>query len=143
LKQSRNEYLALATAAYQEVLSKYPDRPMSDIAAHFGLAAIAENGQKWDEAAEHYKAILDNPESSPAIKQFAAQRREQLATLKQPALLVKAPTTPLILTTQPATTQSSLPLPAKTLATTRPSTQPSAAPATRPASLPAAATKPK
>ena len=102
LKQSRDEYLAQATSAYQEVVDKFSDQSLNLICAQFGLAAVAENRSDWPGATNHYQAVLTNENSSPTQKLYAQQRINILPELNHPALLVNAETAPLVSATQPA-----------------------------------------
>ena len=111
LKLSRDEYLAQATSAYQEVVDKFSDQSLNLICAQFGLAAVAENRSDWPGATNHYQAVLTNENSSPTQKLYAQQRINILPELNHPALLVNAETAPLVSATQPtvpSTTQSIL-----------------------------------
>ena len=130
LKLSREEYLAQASSAYQEVVDKFSDQPLNLISAQFGLGAVSENRSDWQGAVNHYQAVLTSENSSPTQKQYAQQRISVLPSLSQPALLLKSANTPLVSATQP-TTQISKPIisrtatqPLKLQSTTQPATQP-------------------
>jgi hypothetical protein len=125
LPESRETYSSNADHAYKEVLSKYADQPVYATAAHFGLAALAENKYDWQDAINHYQAIMASDASS-MFKLAAQNHLKLLDQIRQPALLVPGPTTALITpTTQPA-------FPSATQPATRPTTQPFAPPSTRP-----------
>ena len=76
-------YVALqqAETAYQSVLDRFADQSQAVTAAHFGLAAIAENRGKWDAAKQHYDAIL-NGDAIDGYKEVARRRERALAQLQ-------------------------------------------------------------
>jgi hypothetical protein len=55
--------------------------------ARFGLAAIAEDRQKWDEAGRFYQQIIDDSGTPPIFKDFARDRQDNLKTLAKPMLM--------------------------------------------------------
>jgi len=89
-------------------------------AAHFGLAAIAENRtptdrSQWEIARQHYQGVLDS-QAAPAFKNLASQRLGRCwRNLQQPVLTDVPPLFPGA-TSRP---------------TTAPAAQPSAQPTTR------------
>ncbi len=90
------EYLKKASDAYQDVLAKYPGEKHAVIAAHFGLAAIAENQHNWDAAKSQYDALLSDPTLTSAYHDLAQQRQQELASLSKPARLGNPTTTPVL-----------------------------------------------
>ena len=136
------ELISNATEAYQNVLNSYADVKNSAIAAHFGLAAIAENQQNWDAARQHYAAITSATADLDPFHLLAKQRSDLLAKLQQPVILAKPATEPAMPTFSPSSMPTIPPLiaapkPATTQATAMPTTKISAlapiAPATKPA----------
>jgi hypothetical protein len=103
------ELLDHAEAAYSQVLSDCPDELFPVTAAHFGLAAVAENRamtdhSQWEVARQHYQSILDSG-AAPAFKNLASQRLALLTQLQQPVLTDVPPMFPGALsrpTTAPA-----------------------------------------
>jgi hypothetical protein len=137
LKMSREEYLSQASTAYKEVIDKYADQPLAVIAARFGLGAIDENNREWEAAAGKYKAIIEDPNSSPAMREHAKLLLANLDNLKHPPLLARGLTDPLIApTTQKAATQP-------IAATTQPQTPPATTATTTPASATTTAARPQ
>jgi hypothetical protein len=90
------------------------------LAARFGLAAVAENQGKWDEAKKQYEAIANAPQVLPSMKALANTRLGQVDELRKP-LFTSPATAPAA--TAPATTG-----PAATVAPA-PTTAPTTAPA--------------
>jgi hypothetical protein len=92
------ELLENAEAAYSQVLAECPNETFAVTAAHFGLAAIAENRavtdpSQWDNARQHYQAVLDG-KAAQAFKSLAAQRLNLLGQLQQPILTDVSPIFP-------------------------------------------------
>jgi hypothetical protein len=118
----KDKMLNVAEAAYNEVLSQYASQPLAASSARIGLAAIAQNRSKFDDAAKLLKAVEDDANAPEAFKKLAKAQREQLKDISQPIYI--APSTQpasdveLLGSTRP-TTQ-----PAVTAATTKPTTQP-------------------
>jgi hypothetical protein len=94
--------LANAQAAYSHVLSDFADNSYAASAAHFGLAAVAEDvasgvggnpdPTQWDVAKDQYQAILADPNAPQAYKDYANSRLTMLPTLQQrPAINVPPP----------------------------------------------------
>jgi hypothetical protein len=102
-----------AGAAYNQILQDYPDQMWAVVAAHFGLAAIAEDraatdGTQWDAAKAQYRAIIDSG-ADEGYKKLATGRIALLAQLQHPATVNVSAATQAGLTqsasTQPASTQ--------------------------------------
>jgi hypothetical protein len=90
---SKFELLSNAQAAYSKVLSDNADNEYAATAARLGLAAVAEDlagagtnpdPSQWDVAKQQYQAVMDDPNSSQAYKDYASNRLEMLSTLQQP-----------------------------------------------------------
>lgn len=121
---NRDAFLDQAKASYEKVLDPAYKASVENIfAARMGLAAIAENQGKWDEAKAQYQAIADAPNMPASFKELAAKRLANLAKYQSPALLVPAPT----VTPEPSTA------PATSSATSQPTASPAAIPQTFPA----------
>jgi hypothetical protein len=162
-EKERPELLREAREAYQKVVDGYGDSPQSVAAARFGLAAIAENERKWDDAKAQYGAIAAMGEAtSESNRKLAESKLKTLDELRKPVLIGEVPEKPELPPIEPepattpatgpattsATTNATAPAAIKSpAATTRPSgatTRPSAA-TTRPsgATTRPSATKPK
>jgi hypothetical protein len=142
------EYLATAAESYQAVANNYPDVIHADIAARFGLAAIHEQRGEWDQAKSLYEKIAADTGKMNAYKRLAEERLRVLPQLRQPVIMGKPatepvmpemprfPTTTFIPPTiaAPSTTQTSGGAAAvsKPQAATAPATAPAAPAATRP-----------
>jgi hypothetical protein len=131
-EKDRPELLADAKTAYQEVVSKYPDQRIPATAAHFGLAAVAEDAHNWDEARKEYEAIKNGLDAIDSYKRLADMKLKALDDISKPVLIGQVPEKlelPPLPTTQSATSV------APTAAATRPTgatTRPAGA-TTRPA----------
>ena len=95
------DWLAQAEAAYRQVVERYPKQTADNLAALFGLAAIAEQRGNFGAAGEHYDAVVARTDVSDAIKEVARQRKALLGhmTLAPRLAPPRAPAT------QPAATQ--------------------------------------
>jgi hypothetical protein len=128
LEKERPELVADAKGDYQKVISQYPDQTMPVLAAHFGLAAVAENARDFDEARKQYEAVKNDPNAIDTYKRLADLRLKALDDLRHPVLIGQVPDT-LELPTPPSTTtsptsQSATATTTKpTAATTRPTTK--------------------
>lgn len=118
------QYLERAQAAYQTVVNEFSQDPVSLAAAHFGLAAIAENRafalaedgdakqaeNQWITAGQHYNAVSQNTAIPQVLRDQASVRAALLETLKLPPAVAEAPpattqaTTTHAASTEPATT---------------------------------------
>jgi hypothetical protein len=139
------ELLKAAQDAYKQVVSEYPDQKLSVTAAHFGLAAVAENQSNWDEAKREYDAIIASADPKQGFKALAEDKLKRLDDLRRPLLVGKVPdkaekpeldfpelaNPPIV---PPTTAATTAPAP-----TTRPAAKPTVAPTTRPSK---ATTKP-
>jgi hypothetical protein len=129
------ELMTNAAEAYTNVLNSYPDVTAAAVAAHFGLAAIAENEKKWDDAKRHYEAALAATKDLDPQHVLAQQRLTLLPKLGEPVILGKpatepAPTTglsttnpfisPFVAAPMTATTRAAMPATRPTSSTTRP-----------------------
>lgn len=119
-------WLGEAEAAYREVVEKYPGETADNLAALFGLAAIAEERGLFEDAARHYEALIARADASEGVKNLARQRKRLLGILAMNPRLAKS----LPPATLPAAQPTTLPT---TLPTEQPSAQPTTAPTTQPA----------
>lgn len=123
---NRDAFLDQAKASYEKVLDPAYNASVENVfAARMGLAAVAENQQKWQEAKSQYQAIADAANMPASFKELAGKRLSNLAKYQTPALLVPAPEVTPLPTTGPATSPSS--------AAPQPTTTPSVTPHTSPA----------
>jgi len=129
--KDRGELLKDAQAAYQEVLNTYGDQMLPSIAAHFGLAAIAENQMKWDDAKRQYEEVKTKADVPLEFKALAEDKLKRIDDIRQPLIIGDVPLKPE-------------PPPAPPKAATLPTTLPISSAATRltlpPSTAPAAAT---
>jgi tetratricopeptide (TPR) repeat protein len=118
-RESRDELLDKAKRAYESAAQAPGAKPVTINSAYLGLATIAEEQGKWDEAGAAYDKIQTHPALPPAFKLDAQERKESLAKIRNPALIGKPPT-------RPATDEPAGPMgpaaPTTTGATTRTST---------------------
>ncbi len=90
--ESRQTLLANASDAYLQALHSYDSQKPVAAAAHFGLAAVAEDRaadgdpSQWDAAKAQYQAVIDGDADQP-IKALAKQRLDLLAQLRVPTTL--------------------------------------------------------
>lgn len=122
LEKGRPELVADAKADYQKVISQYPDQTLPALAAHFGLAAVAENARDFDAARKEYETVKNDPNAIETYKRLADIKLKALDDLRHPVVIGQVPDklelpTPTSSTTAP-TTSTSQPT---TGATTRPS----------------------
>jgi hypothetical protein len=102
--ESEENLLSNASDAYTEAVEKYATEKFAVTAAHFGLAAVAENRGAWDAAKAQYQAILDSDAEAP-YKNLASMRLELLPQLAHPVVVdlsAPAPATQAITATQPS-----------------------------------------
>jgi len=131
LPETPDAYLKRAQDAYQFVLNNYPDDHFAAAAAHFGLAAIAEDRNDWNTAQSHYNAVINDPAAYESYKTIARERLDRLAEIQKPVFVGAVTTRPMLEDLFPATTHAaSQP---STQAATRSATQAISQPATKPA----------
>jgi hypothetical protein len=138
------ELLKAAEDAYQTVLTKYADQQHAAVAAHFGLAAIAENRGNWDVAKKEYEIIASMKNVPQAYLEQARIRLQKLPELEQPVMIAAPATMPNWAALQAAaSTMPSSPLPPTIAApTTFSATKPSP-PGVAPAPVKPPTTAPK
>ena len=89
--QNRVGLLDEAREAYSHVLeSPFNDDQLNLFSARMGLAAIAENNHKWDDAKTQYQAIADSSMPS-SFKELAHKRIVELPGLEKTPVLNAAP----------------------------------------------------
>jgi hypothetical protein len=98
MPQSQSELLGAAQAAYEQVVSTYPQENFSVNTARFSLAAIAENRSDWDAARKQYQSIVDDPQAGDLLHIRAHALLAGVDQLQHPPLLAAA--------TQPTTAPS-------------------------------------
>lgn len=112
-------YLKKSADSYSELLkgSDYAKEKESIAAAHFGLAAIAENHRDWEEARRQLEAVINDKEAPLVLQQQAKRELETQLPLMQRQYFL-APST------QAATQPIAQPAPSsQASATTAPATQ--------------------
>lgn len=80
--ESPESLLSNAADAYTQILQNYGSDKSAVTAAHFGLAAVAENRGAWNDAKAQYQAILDGDAETP-YKALASRRLLILPQLQQ------------------------------------------------------------
>ena len=86
------DWLADARAAYNQVVEQYPRRTSDNLAALFGLAAVAEQEDRFDDAGGFYDRVLARDDLGDATKNVARQRKALLPMLGvNPRLVAAAP----------------------------------------------------
>jgi hypothetical protein len=96
--ETQDDLLNNATDAYKQVLQDYPNEKFATTAAHFGLAAVAENraaggdASQWYTANTEYQAVVDS-NAEQAFKSMAQDRIKLLAQLRQPIVFDLSPPT--------------------------------------------------
>jgi len=102
--ESIDSLLSAAADAYTQVVQNYPSEKSAVTAAHFGLAAVAEDRKAWDDAKKEYQAILNGDADAP-YKALAQQRLQMLSQIQRPLTtnLPANPPTSVSATTQPTT----------------------------------------
>lgn len=103
--------LGQAEGAYKRVLDSYADQTLPAVTARFGLAAIAENRGKWDDARRQYDTLAADA-NVPAVYKTQAQTRIRLLSQLQKGVYVA--------TTQPAAPAAIAPASAPATATSQP-----------------------
>ena len=74
-------WLDEATAAYTQLIERYPGPAGDNLAALFGLAAVAEQRGDFDAAAGRYDAVMARPEYGESAKAAARDRKALLPLL--------------------------------------------------------------
>jgi len=117
--QSAGDLLKDSQAAYAKVVAAYPGQSFSVCAAHFGLAAIAENQGEWDTARKEYQAVINDAQLDDLFHSHAKVMLSQVDKLTQAPVIGK-PVPPATLPAVSPTIGPALPtgMPA-TLPTTR------------------------
>jgi len=124
--ESVENLLNNAHDAYMQVLQDYSDQKYAATAAHFGLAAVAEDravagggneASQWDAAKTQYQAVVDG-DAEPGFKAIATQRLQLLPQLQRPAAIGLSATTISSNTISPSTI-----LPSTMISPLRPTTQ--------------------
>ena len=129
MSKSSDEFLNAARSAYEQVIQpQFSGQTLAVFQARLGLAAIAENQQKWDAARQQYQAIIDSPTFPPEFKSYAKDRLAELPQLEKPALLGEGPN----LFANPSTAPAAMgPFPiSQTAPATVPTTTPTSSPST-------------
>ncbi len=90
--ESADSLLSNAADAYTQILQNYGSDASAVTAAHFGLAAVAENRGDWNDAKAQYQAVLDSGTEAP-YKALASRRLLLLPQLQQSATLELGATT--------------------------------------------------
>src|SRR4029079_9461877 len=76
---NREGLLGGAAEFYSKVLDPpYSNEPLDVFTARMGLAAVAENRGKWDEAKNQYSAIVDSRNFPQSFKTIASKRLTDL-----------------------------------------------------------------
>lgn len=127
------EWLQEAETAYREVVDNYSSHTADNLAALFGLAAVAEQRGDFKAAVGYYERLLARDDVGAGAKTLATQRKAMAGTLgMSPRLAPPRPVTQP--STQPTTQSTTRPAPGEvdpSPAGLGPA--PSTAPATRPA----------
>ncbi|HZZ43357.1 MAG TPA: hypothetical protein VFE58_10500 [Tepidisphaeraceae bacterium] len=85
--------LQQAESAYRRVLDTYADEKLPAMTARFGLAAVAENEGKWQDARRQYDAINGDAKIEAVYKTEAKIRLQVLAQLEKGVYLAQAAAT--------------------------------------------------
>ena len=97
----RNAMITDAARFYEKAINLFPDKPLATTQAYLGLARLAENVGKFDEAKKYYQAAIQVAPPGTPFKQQAQAGLDSVDSLSRPVRM----------------------------ATTAPSTQPASAPA--------------
>ncbi len=138
LEKSDEQLFQAAAESYAEVLNDATAPVSSKVTARLSLAAIAENGRKWDDAQARYQEVIDDAAAGDAFQAHARARLAMLADLKTEPLIGAPETAPAGLPDLEAGGFPSFqgpPAPATAGSTTNAATAPAG---TRPATGPAA-----
>ena len=85
LEKERPEFLNDAKTNYQQLITQYADQTVPVLAAHFGLAAVAENARNWDEARKEYEAVKNDPNAIDAYKRSPTSSSRPSKTSANPS----------------------------------------------------------
>ena len=89
---NRDGLLGGAAESYSKVLDPpYNSDALNVFTARMGLAAVAENRAKWDEAKTQYQAIADSTSFPKSFKEIGAKRLIELPNYQKGALLNPQP----------------------------------------------------
>jgi hypothetical protein len=88
--QTPSDLLSAAEAAYQQVLSTYPDQEFSVTTARFSLAAIGENRHDWGAARRQYQSIVDDAGAGEIMHDLAARNLAAVDQLEHPPVIAAA-----------------------------------------------------
>src|SRR6266542_2616244 len=83
LARDPKELLKLAEESYRTVLERHSDQTNAAIAARFGLAAIAEDREQWDQAKSMYEQIASLPNVPQPYLEQARIRLQKLPALRE------------------------------------------------------------
>jgi tetratricopeptide (TPR) repeat protein len=89
LPEKRDDLLTKAAQAYESVLSTYPSQKNARASALLGLAAIAENQGKFDEAKKRYEEVT-NSDLASVYKTLAQLKLAILPEVSKPRRIVAA-----------------------------------------------------
>jgi hypothetical protein len=101
LPEPEDSLLSNASDAYTQILQNYSTQKFAVMAAHFGLAAVAENravagggsnASQWDAAKAQYQAVLDS-DAEAGFKTIATLRMGLIPQLSKPAAIGLTATT--------------------------------------------------
>jgi hypothetical protein len=92
-KESPDILLGEAEADYRHVIEQYPNEILDWSTAEMGLAAIAEDRGKWDDARTHYDEIVKRSDLPEMVKSTAELRLALLTRISQPVLVGPYPAT--------------------------------------------------
>lgn len=99
-QEKRARLLEAQENAYRRLLSEFGDKPQTAALARLGLAAVMENRGRFEEARQHYKAVLEDArlDAAAAYKALAARDNATLDARMQPIEVL-----PALPKTQPTT----------------------------------------
>ncbi len=100
--QEREEAVAQAEEAFRDVITHYEDFPRQVSRARYALAKLLKNQDRFDEAREHYQAIveMDAMEGDPIV-QMAGEAIDALDELAEPVTFADVPAQPMFEPTVP------------------------------------------
>jgi hypothetical protein len=121
--ESKDELLDKSRRAYEDAIATDGAKPVTIASARLGLAAIAEQRGKWDDARKLYDEIIKDANTPKGFDSEARLKLDDLDKLRTP-VLVGQPTTDAALLPQGPPVP---PVPATTTPTTGVTTQPATA----------------